>query len=335
MDFHLDDDQLALQDHVARRCRERWPLERIAERPIGALDRQGWDELASAGLLALLVEEGAGGLGLGAAGGVVAFEQLGRHLVPGPWLWSALAALVVPEVAAGRRLASGVDDAGEPPCIVEHAAELDVLLVLRPDGVASLDRAELPPAGPADPLDPHSGAGVFGALPAGTRVGDAACAAQLRTTGTVLAAALQLGVAQAALDVAVAYALERKQFGRPIGSFQALKHLMADMAVRVNLARSATYAAAAVLDDPAVGDVARSVSGAKLLAGEAALENARGAIQVMGGMGFTWEMPPHFLLKRALVLDQTFGTPTSHALALAASVENEIAQGVEPREEVA
>jgi alkylation response protein AidB-like acyl-CoA dehydrogenase len=134
-----------------------------------------------------------------------------------------------------------------------------------------------------------------------------------------------IGIAQAALDVAVAYALERRQFDRPIGSFQALKHVMADMAVRTNLARSATWAAAAVLDDPAVGDPARSVAAAKLLAGEAAVENARAAIQVMGGMGFTWEMPPHFLLKRALVLDQTFGTPTSQALSLAAELEREVA----------
>ena len=111
----------------------------------------------------------------------------------------------------------------------------------------------------------------------------------------------------------------------PIGSFQALKHIMADMYVRVGLARSATYAAAAVLDDPAVGDADRSVSAAKLLAGEAAVENARASIQVLGGMGFTWEMAPHFLLKRALVLDQTFGTPTSHALAIAASLEKEVA----------
>jgi alkylation response protein AidB-like acyl-CoA dehydrogenase len=143
--------------------------------------------------------------------------------------------------------------------------------------------------------------------------------------GTVLAAALQLGISQASLDVAVAYSLEREQFGAKIGSFQALKHIMADMVVRVGLARSATYAAAAVLDDPAVGDADRSVGGAKLLAGEAAVENARASIQVMGGMGFTWEMPPHFLLKRALVLDQTFGTPTSHALALGASLEKEVA----------
>jgi alkylation response protein AidB-like acyl-CoA dehydrogenase len=325
MDFHLDDDELALQDHVARLCRERWPLERIAERSTGRLDRAGWAALVDLGVPALLVAESAGGLGLGAASAAVVFEQLGRHLVPGPYLWTSLAALAIEELAAGTRLAGGVEDAGEAFHCVEHAADVDLLLVLRAGGVAYIDRAELPPAAPADPLDPHSGVGVFAALPAGVRVGDAARAAQLRTAGTVLAAALQLGVAQGALDVAVGYSRERRQFGRPIGSFQALKHVMADMAVRANLARSATYAAAAVVDDPAVGDLARSAAAAKLLAGEAAVENARAAIQVMGGMGFTWEMPPHFLLKRALVLDQTFGTPTAHALSLAESLEREVA----------
>jgi alkylation response protein AidB-like acyl-CoA dehydrogenase len=334
MDFHLDDGQLALQHHVARLCRERWPLERIAERPTGGFDRAGWAALVELGVPALLVGEPAGGLGLGAVEGAVVFEELGRHLVPGPCLWTSLAALVIPDVASGARLAGGVEDTGAGALCVEHAAEIDVLLVLRESEVACLDRAELPPPAPADPLDPHSGTRAFDALPPGERVGDAARAAQLRTTGTVLAAALQIGIAQAALDAAVAYSLERRQFGRPIGSFQALKHVMADMAVRVNLARSATYAAAAVLDDPAVGDAGRSAAAAKLLAGEAAVENGRAAIQVMGGMGFTWEMPPHFLLKRALVLDQTFGTPTAHALALAADLAQEIT-GADPRGEAA
>ena len=105
----------------------------------------------------------------------------------------------------------------------------------------------------------------------------------------MLTAAMLLGISDAALQVARDYALEREQFGQPIATFQALKHLMADMFVRTGLARSATYAAAAVLDDPEVGHVGRSVSAAKLLAGEAAIENARAAVQVLGGMGFTWE----------------------------------------------
>jgi alkylation response protein AidB-like acyl-CoA dehydrogenase len=325
MDFHLDDDQLALQENVARFCRTRWPLERVGERPTGGLDHAAWKELVALGVTGVMVDEARGGLGLGAVECAVVFEQLGYHLVPGPLLWSALAAQVIREVASGEITAGGTEDRGAPLLFVEHAAEVDTFLVLRASGVSRIDAAEVPPAAEGEALDPLNTVGVFPALPEGTRIGDAAEAARLRRAGVVLAAALQLGISHAALDVAVAYSLEREQFGVPIGSFQALKHVMADMYVRTGLARSATYAAAAVLDDPAVGDVDRSASGAKLLAGEAAVENARASIQVLGGMGFTWGMAPHFLLKRALVLDQAFGTPTSHALALGAALAEEIA----------
>jgi alkylation response protein AidB-like acyl-CoA dehydrogenase len=107
----------------------------------------------------------------------------------------------------------------------------------------------------------------------------------------------------------------------PIGSFQAIQHVLADMYVRTALARSATYAAAAVLDDPGIGDPVRASAAAKLLAGEAALENARAAIQVHGGMGFTWAMLPGYLLKRAWVLEHAFGSADAHALALGSCIE--------------
>lgn len=325
MDFHLDDDQQALQDQVARFCRDRWPLDRIAERPAPQVDRDAWRALVDLGAISVMSTEAHGGLGLGAIEGAIVFEQLGRHLVPGPCLWSALGALVIPEVARGSLLAGGVEDTGATPLFVEHAFDVDALVVLRRDGVSRIDRAALPRAVEGEALDPLTRVGVFDALPDGDRVAGAEESARLRRVGVALAAALQLGIADAALDVAVAYALERKQFGVPIASFQALKHLMADMYVRVGLARSATYAAAAVLDDPTVGDADRSLAAAKLLAGEAAVENARAAIQVLGGMGFTWAMPPHFLLKRALALDYTFATPTSHALAIASLLEKEVA----------
>ena len=325
MDFHLDDDQQALQASVARFCRSRWPLDRIGERKAEGFDRAAWDELVALGATTLLAAEADGGAGLGVVEAAVVFEQLGHHLVPGPLLGTALGALVIGEVARGEWLAAGVEDRGVWPLFIEHAAHVDCVLVLRASGVARIDRAELPPGTAGDALDPFNPVHVFASLPAGRPVGDAALAARLRRVGTLLAAALQLGIANAALEVAVAYAQRRKQFGVAIGSFQALKHLLADMYVRASLARSATWAAAAVLDDPAVGDAERSVSGAKLLAGEAAVANARAAIQIFGGMGFTWEMAPHFLLKRALVLDQAFGTPGFHALALGAALAREVA----------
>jgi alkylation response protein AidB-like acyl-CoA dehydrogenase len=149
--------------------------------------------------------------------------------------------------------------------------------------------------------------------------------------GALLTAALQVGHAGEALDLAVSYAKERQQFGTPIGSFQAVKHMCADMLVRAEVARAAVHAAACLADAPDVVDteaavagctpsqlVDRSVGGAKLLADEAAIGNARTAIQVHGGMGFTWEVPLHLHLKRARVHSTTFGTPAARAAALAA-----------------
>ncbi|MCU1381280.1 MAG: acyl-CoA dehydrogenase protein, partial [Acidimicrobiales bacterium] len=146
------------------------------------------------------------------------------------------------------------------------------------------------------------------------RVGDAD---RFRLQGTILAAALMVGSAHAVTDLAVRYAKEREQFGRPIGSFQAVKHLLADMAVRAAVAQAAVYAAGVTYDDPSVGDPARAASAAKVTAGDAAVRNGKGAIQVHGGMGFTWEVDAHLHLKRAWVLDTQFGSVDHHAEALA------------------
>lgn len=336
MDFHLDDDQQALQETVAGFCASRWPIDGFAERAPGAFDRDAWDELVALGIPGILAPEASGGLGLGFVEAAIAFEQLGRHLVPGPLLWSVLAAPLVPEVARGSAIATGLDARAAAPHFVEYLRSADLVLVLHADAVALLESSALestPIAEPFDPLAPTDrlrvrpddrSAGLANAppndLPRGRPIGGRAEALQLDRAGTLLAASLQLGIAQSSLDVAVAYALERKQFDVPIGSFQALKHIMADMYVRIGLARSATYAAAAVLDDPEVGHAVRSLAGAKLLAGEAAVENARAAIQILGGMGFTWEMAPHFFLKRALALDYAFGTPRRQALVFSESL---------------
>jgi alkylation response protein AidB-like acyl-CoA dehydrogenase len=151
--------------------------------------------------------------------------------------------------------------------------------------------------------------------------------------GGILTAALQVGHAAEALDLAVAYAKERHQFGKPIGSFQAVQHLCADMLVRAEVARAAVHAAACLFDAPdvlmaesyAAGSTTfawmqRAVAGAKLLADEAAITNARTAIQVYGGMGYTWEVPLHLHLKRSRVLATTFGTARDLSSLLGALV---------------
>jgi alkylation response protein AidB-like acyl-CoA dehydrogenase len=142
-------------------------------------------------------------------------------------------------------------------------------------------------------------------------------AAWWRRDGAVLTAALQVGMAQWACDLAVGYAKERVQFGRPIGGFQAVKHLCADMAVRAEVARCAVQAAAVTVDQADVGDADVAAAGAKLLADGAAVTNGRSCIQVHGGMGFTWEVPAHLAYKRARVLATQFGGEDALAEALA------------------
>ncbi len=255
----------------------------------------------------------------------IVFEVLGAHLVTGPVIWSTLAASLVAGVEDGTIRVTGVeaDDATGGPILVDHVDESDVLLVLRGDGVERIPIDQLGEVTSGASLDPLTPVGVLAALPTGEFVGDRRAADRLRTLGTLLSAAALVGVAQGALDVARAYALEREQFGRPIGSFQAIKHLLADMYVRSEMARSATYAAAALMAEGGPKDGARALASAKVLAGEAGIANGRAAVQILGGMGFTWDMLPHYFLKRAWTLEQAFGTASSHALALAAALGSE------------
>ena len=129
--------------------------------------------------------------------------------------------------------------------------------------------------------------------------------------GAVLAAAQLVGLGQRAIDMAVAYAKERKQFGKPIGSYQAVKHLIASAQVAVEFARPVVHAAAAELPLGTLAAQAR-VSHAKIAAAQAADLAARTSVQVHGAMGMTWEIDLHFFLKRVLALRNDWGTPVEH-----------------------
>jgi len=140
------------------------------------------------------------------------------------------------------------------------------------------------------------------------------------TAGAAVLAAEQLGLAQRCLDLTVAYVKERRQFARPIGSFQALKHRLADLWTAITLARAASrYAAACLADgDP---DAPVAVALAKSACCEAAVLAAQETVQLHGGIGFTWEHPAHLYLKRAKSASLAFGTPGAHRAALAALVD--------------
>lgn len=322
MEFRLDDAQVELGHTVARFCAGRFPLDAVGSREGRPVDRALWAEMAGLGLFGLLLPEAAGGSGLGGVEAALVFEQLGSHLVPGPVLWAVLGASLVDGAAGGECLVGGVDAAAVEggSAVVEHAADVDVLLVLGDDGVVAHRTADLPPPVPLGPLDPLTPVGRFTDLGAATPVAGREAAAELRLRGTVLSAALLVGLASRSLEVARAHALERRQFGVPVGSFQAVKHLLADMYVHHGIAQSATYAAAAVVQRPGDDDPARAAAAAKLLAAEAAIDNAATAVQVLGGMGFTWDMLPNYLLKRAWVLEHAFGTADDHALHLGTTV---------------
>ena len=319
MEFRLDDGQVELQQTVARFCDDRFPLDAVVAREGLPTDRGRWAGMAGLGVFGLL-DDGPDGSGLGVLEGAILFEQLGSHLVPGPVLWTVLATSMVEGAARGEVLVGGVtaDAVVDGSALVEHAGDLDVLLVLHDDRVTA--HHDLGEVVALDPLDPLTPVGRVSGLGGGTQVGGAGVAAATRLLGTVLSAATLAGLASRALDVAASYALEREQFGAPIGSFQAVKHLLADMHVRSGLAQSATYAAAAMAQDPGSDDPVPAARAAKLLAADAAVANAGTAVQVLGGMGFTWDMLPNHLLKRAWVVDQSFGTADDHALRLGADL---------------
>ncbi|CUU59265.1 Acyl-CoA dehydrogenase, N-terminal domain [Parafrankia irregularis] len=335
MQFRLDDDQLAMRDAVRAFCADHFSLDDLAAREGKPTDATLWSALAELGILGLLLDDAApgseAGSGLGLVEAAIAFEQLGAHLAGGPVLWSTLAAPFVDGAAEGTVRVAGVTIDGSAagsttgPLVVEHGDECDVLLVAYDDRLDVCPRAEVAASVTGAPLDPLTPVAVLPDVPAGRVVGGAPEAGRLRLRGEILSAAALVGVAQGALDVARDYALEREQFGVAIGSFQAIKHMLADMYVRVELARASAYAAAAVATDPRAGDPRRAASAAKLLAGEAGIANGRAAVQVLGGMGFTWDMLPHYFLKRAWVLENQFGTVSSHAARLGTAVGSEVA----------
>lgn len=315
MNFDLDAGDVELRNATRDLCRGRFSMDRV--RSLGSVDRGLWRALGEAGVFSLTLPTEKGGAGLGVAQAVLVFEELGRALVPGPLVGSHLAAGFVGGVGDGSRVA-GIVERVSGVLLVEHLASLDDLLVVDGEGVWQVEPQSLHAERVERPLDPLTPVHAVRELPQGKRVGRAEDAARCRLNGGVLTAALALGIASATTESATSYAKERVQFDRVIGSFQAVKHMLADMFVRAEVARAAVYAAGCLLDDPRSGDAEAAVATAKLLACEAALVNGKASIQVHGGMGFTWEVDAHLFLKRAVVLATTFGTADEHAESMAA-----------------
>ena len=292
MDLELSDDQVALRDGIAAMLAARVPIERVR----AGFDRALFDELAGAGVFSLRAD------GFSWSDCVVVFEQLGRFCVPGPLVDSLL--------FGEGRIAGLVTDF--PPVWIEHLDALDVLYVHGPGGLRTIDPKSVEGDASPWPLDPCTPVTRVERLGEGTPVEGDVLPNVL--PGAALTAALQLGLADRLTELAVAYAKERVQFDRPIGGFQAIKHMLADMLTRTEVARAAVYSAGAALDEDSDRNTRhRLVHGAKVVAGDAAVANGKAATQVFGGMGFTWEVDVHLYLKRAWVLETHFDSADRNA----------------------
>ncbi|MFE4576472.1 acyl-CoA dehydrogenase family protein [Streptomyces chartreusis] len=295
MRFQLTEDQRALRSGVRELLTRRFGPEqlRAAVEAPGRLQKGLWRELGEAGFFALRLPESEGGVGLGLPEAVLAFEEAGRALLPGPLVATHLAAAEVPGAATGETVVTDVGGCG----LVEWLSAADVV---RGDDTGAV------PLRSVDPLTP------LHRVP-GPPAGRAPEAPGADPAAVLLTAAEQLGSATRACELAAQHARTREQFGRPIGAFQAVKHLCAEMLVRTETARAAVYAAA-VTADPADIDTAR------LLADDAAVRGARDCLQVHGGMGFTWEFEVHLHLKRAWVRTHRTNDATESEERLAAEL---------------
>lgn len=282
-----------------------------------AIDRARWATIRDMGLLGICAPENKGGLGLEVIDLVGIAEAAGYVALPEPLVEQA--GVVIPLLAAladdkgwlERALAGAVVAIGHPANpFVANADSADALLLGHGDelhlveaGAVALTREES--------FDPFRRLFRADWAPsAATLV--AAGWNDAAERGAVLAAAQMLGVGQRCIDMAVAYAKDRHQFGRPIGSYQAVKHLLATAQVKIEFARPVVQAAAAELPLGNLAAKARAAH-AKLAAAQAADLAARTAVQVHGAMGMTWEVDVHFFLKRALALKTAWGTPAQHS----------------------
>lgn len=256
-----------------------------------------WRALADLGVFALLVGQDHGGLGAGPADLVVACEALGYHAVPGPLVETAA---VAPALLTRDRLAA----LAEGDLVATVVAPPEVPLALDADiagVVLDLTGAELTAeAGPVRSIDPPRR--LFRVPGAAGRGSGTAF-----DRGVLAVAAQLLGAGQWLLDTSVAYAKQRRQYGRAIGEYQAVKHLLADVVTRLELARPLLYGAAVAGET-----FARDVSAAKVLAGDAALLAARTALQVHGAIGYTAEHDLGLRLTKVRALAGAWGTGSFH-----------------------
>jgi hypothetical protein len=274
-----------------------------------------WQRLAELGLTGLLVPEEHGGVGATPVDLTVAFERLGYHGAPGPWIESAAVAPALigasaeadalARIASGEALVSVAAPRALDADVAEHIYALSDRVGLDTVPSATLRHAVV--GAERKSVDPTRR--LFDVTP-GEEIAtvDATTALDL---GTLACSAQLLGAGLRLLDDSVAYVEQRTQFGRPIGEFQAVKHLLADVRVALDFAAPLVHNAAVELDAGAA-TASRAVSAAKVAAGDAAYLASRTALQVHGAIGYTREFDLSLWILKVRALVGAWGTPAEH-----------------------
>ena len=346
MDFEPTDDRRMLSDSLGRYLAENYPIEhrnRVAyEAPFH--DPQKWAELAELGVLHALVPEEAGGFGGAGFDVMTVFEALGRALCPEPVLPALLAARVLmragadlePLMSGARRYALACGEPAAPydvagteaeatrgaggwtltgrKSVVYGAQTADAVLVVARTGEAlgvfevETDAADLTAYGL---IDGGGAADLFlDKAPARLVLENAADAlAEALDFGRLALSAEAVGAMDAAEDMMLGYMRQRRQFGRPIGSFQALQHRAVEMATEIEQARSMTILAASKMG---TSERARTVAMCKNLIGRTVQLVAEETVQMQGGIAMTWEYPASHYAKRLAMIDAQLGDADWH-----------------------
>jgi alkylation response protein AidB-like acyl-CoA dehydrogenase len=328
MDFGFNDEQQAIKETAREMLAKRSPLAKVREAAESrSYDDALWKEICDLGWPGIAIAEEHGGQGLGMVGLAILCEELGYACAASPFLSNASAGLFIERAGSDEQrerwlggIASGEGRgaaAFQPRSndLVPDADGAAAMVLNQGDGAAIVEPgdAEIEPVELIDATRSYARVSASGgdALP-----GDAEHAAD----HSVVALAAELtGIAQRAQEIAVDYAKERQQFERPIGAYQAVSHRCAGMLYDTEESRSLTYYAAWCADaEPESLPLAASM--AKARASDAAWRVTNDALQVLGGIGFTWEHDLHFFLKRAKVGSELLGDTRMHRERVAALV---------------
>ncbi|MFT4825664.1 MAG: alkylation response protein AidB-like acyl-CoA dehydrogenase [Halioglobus sp.] len=334
MDFTFSEDQLLFQELVRdflvkevtpERIRASWESETGREPAL-------WQQLTEMGLVGMTVPEEFGGLGMSELDFVLLAQECGYVALPEPLVHTVLVAVPMlkeiggelaktwlPKVASGEaKIVVGL----EQNLLVEDAHVADLVLLQKAGDIYALlpDQVALRHNESVDPSRRLFSVELTASVdPLITGEAASALAGAAANRGALGCAAQALGLSQRMIDLSVSYTSDRNQFGKPIGSFQAVKHLMSNIAVGLEYAKAPVHRAAYAISQD-LSSASKNVSHAKLVACEAGKLAAKNCVQVHGAMGYTWEVDLHIFMKRAWALTNTWGDAAFHKSRIAEAI---------------